>query len=71
MNRIIVCLLLALSITITSCKDEHQDLKDGLYAELETSRGNILLELNYKKTPTNSNKAAKIGEKIYYQIVFS
>lgn len=51
MNRIIVCLLLALSITITSCKDEHQDLKDGLYAELETSRGNILLELNYKKTP--------------------
>ena len=28
MNRIIVCLLLALSITITSCKDEHQDLKE-------------------------------------------
>ena len=51
MNRIIVCLLLALSITITSCKDEHQDLKDGIYAELETSQGNILLELNYKKTP--------------------
>jgi cyclophilin family peptidyl-prolyl cis-trans isomerase len=51
MNRIIVCLLLALSISISSCKDDYHDLKDGLYAELETSRGNILLELNYKKTP--------------------
>jgi cyclophilin family peptidyl-prolyl cis-trans isomerase len=51
MNRIITCLLLALSFTAISCKDEHQDLKDGLYAELETSKGNILLELDYKKTP--------------------
>lgn len=50
MNRIIVCLF-ALSAIFISCKDEYQDLKDGLYAELETSKGNILLELNYQKTP--------------------
>ena len=50
MKRIIV-LLIALSTVFTSCKDEHENLKDGLYAEIETSKGTILLELYYKKAP--------------------
>lgn len=51
MKRIIV-LLIALSTVFTSCKDDkHKDLKDGLYAEIETSKGTILLELYYKKAP--------------------
>ncbi|MCF6132555.1 peptidylprolyl isomerase [Flavobacterium wongokense] len=47
-----ICLLLTvLSICLSSCKDEHKDLKDGLYAEIETSKGTIIAELDYKKVP--------------------
>jgi len=45
--------LLALLIvaTLFSCKDKHNDLPDGIYAEIETSKGTIILELDYKKAP--------------------
>lgn len=47
-----ICLLLTvLSLCLTSCKDEYKDLKDGLYAEIETSKGTILCELDYQKVP--------------------
>lgn len=47
-----ICLFLALfSLCLTSCKDEYKDLKDGLYAEIETSKGTILCELDYQKVP--------------------
>lgn len=47
-----ICLLLtALSLCLTSCKDEYKDLKDGLYAEIVTSKGTIIAELDYQKVP--------------------
>lgn len=47
-----ICLFLTvLSLCLTSCKDEYKDLKDGLYAEIETSKGTILCELDYQKVP--------------------
>ena len=51
MTKKICFLLLTISICITSCKDEYKDLKDGLYAKIETSKGTILCELDYKKAP--------------------
>ncbi len=43
--------LLLLAVILTSCKNEHGDLPDGLYAEIKTSKGDIIAELDYKKTP--------------------
>lgn len=52
MNRTKILLsLVILAITFTSCQKNYNDLKDGLYADIETSRGDILLQLDYEKAP--------------------
>jgi peptidylprolyl isomerase len=51
MTRKICLLLTILSLCLTSCKDEYKDLKDGLYAKIETSKGTIIAELDYQKAP--------------------
>ncbi|MES2411301.1 MAG: peptidylprolyl isomerase [Bacteroidota bacterium] len=51
MNKKIYLLLAVIATCLTSCKDEYKNLKDGLYAEIETSKGTILLELEYQKAP--------------------
>ncbi len=43
--------LFALTALFTSCKDEYKDLQDGLYAEIETSKGIVIASLEYTKTP--------------------
>lgn len=48
----IITILLGLSALFVSCKKETStNLTQGIYAEIETSKGNILLQLEYKKTP--------------------
>jgi cyclophilin family peptidyl-prolyl cis-trans isomerase len=45
-------LLLLIVSTLFSCKkEEHADLSDGLYADIETSKGTITVQLEYTKTP--------------------
>ena len=51
MNKKIYLLLAVIGLCLSSCKDEYKDLKDGLYAKIETSKGNILLKLEYQKAP--------------------
>lgn len=41
-----------LAVVFISCqKKDYNDLKDGLFADLETSRGDILLQLDYENAP--------------------
>lgn len=47
-NILFVLLIVA---TLFSCKDKHNDLPDGIYTEIETNKGTIILALDYKKAP--------------------
>jgi peptidylprolyl isomerase len=43
-----------IALGFTSCNSsKYPDLADGIYAEIETTKGSILLELDYKNTPLN------------------
>ncbi|KFF06043.1 peptidylprolyl isomerase [Flavobacterium reichenbachii] len=50
MKKSILLLLLAVT-SFYSCKDEHSNLPDGLYADIETNKGHVIVELDYKKAP--------------------
>lgn len=44
-------LITVFTILLTSCKNDHADLKDGIYAEIETDKGTIIASLDYQKAP--------------------
>jgi peptidylprolyl isomerase len=44
-----ICLL-ALTV-LSSCKDKSNNLPDGLYADIETNKGNIIVLLDFEKAP--------------------
>ena len=45
-------IIILASIVVISCKStKYKDLEDGLYANMETNKGTILLKLEFDKTP--------------------
>jgi peptidylprolyl isomerase len=46
-----VLLALAVIATFYSCKEENNNLPDGLYAKIETNKGEIIVQLDYDKAP--------------------
>ncbi|NER18552.1 peptidylprolyl isomerase [Spongiivirga citrea] len=45
-------ILVLFAIFVAGCKSaKYQDLADGLYADLQTTKGDILLKLEFQKTP--------------------
>src|SRR5690554_2439266 len=75
--------LLMLLVSATACKDEYPDLEDGLYTEIITNKGTMVLRLEYQKAPitvanfvslaegTNTLvDSAYIGKKFYNGLIF-
>jgi peptidylprolyl isomerase len=56
-------LLLALvCVALISCKDENSKLPDGLFAEIETNKGKITVELEYAKAPVTVANFVTLAE---------
>lgn len=55
-------LLLSISILFSACKDEYSKLPDGLYANIETNKGNIILELDFEKAPITVANFVSLAE---------
>lgn len=52
MKKFICLALVLMTIGFIGCKkDEHNNLADGLYAQIETAKGTILVQLEFKKAP--------------------
>lgn len=51
MNKKIYLIVAVIALSLTSCKDDYKNLKDGLYAQIQTPKGKILLQLDYQKAP--------------------
>ena len=51
MKVLFMCLLLVMGAALLYAQERAQSPSDGLYAEMETSKGTIVLSLAYKKAP--------------------
>ncbi|MDY7395177.1 peptidylprolyl isomerase [Aureibaculum sp. 2210JD6-5] len=61
--RIIKVLFLIVLIIVASCKpNNYPDLEDGLYADIQTDKGNILVQLEYKNTPITVANFVSLAE---------
>ncbi|AOW19966.1 peptidylprolyl isomerase [Urechidicola croceus] len=61
--KIIKISILILLVSLTSCKDsQYNHLKDGMYAEIQTDGGNILLELEYRDMPITVGNFVSLAE---------
>ena len=57
-----ICICLVALTALFSCKDTHSKLPDGLYADIETNKGIITVELDFQKTPVTVANFVSLAE---------
>lgn len=55
-------LILSMVALVSACSSPKQDLEDGLYANIKTNKGEILLQLEYEKTPVTVANFVSLAE---------
>lgn len=61
MNKKIILILVVIT-TFFSCNDEYSKLPDGLYAEIATAKGNIIVQLEFEKAPVTVANFVSLAE---------
>lgn len=63
MRKMLLLTFCAMSLMIAGCKSSsYPNLKDGLYADIQTNKGNMLVELYYKQTPATVANFVSLAE---------
>ncbi len=62
LNTITVYILTVFTLVLSSCKSQYPELTDGIYAEINTTKGKMVAKLYYKKAPVTSANFISLAE---------
>ncbi len=62
LNNVTVYILTVCTLILSSCKSQYPELEDGIYAEINTTKGKMVAKLHYKKAPVTSANFIALAE---------